>query len=140
MMSPSDTSSSDYERSEDGDNESSSCHGFSSPSPEVQHYEDIEQDPMYAVILHTIRKRQQLHERLTSTREDFQDDDDNVPEGAAAAPHPAIHEDVLHHMPTTPPPQQSATPGASPLHFELRSGAVKQGAPKKRGRGTKRRR
>ena len=142
LMSPSDASSSDTDKSEDGDDESSSSsfHGFS-PSPETpDHYSDIEQDPEYAVILHTIRQRQRLHERLTSTREDFQDQDQDVPEGAAAAPHPPIqNEDVLHHAPATPP-NELATPNLSPIHFELRSGRVKRGAPKKRGRGTRARR
>ena len=142
LMSPSDASSSDTNRSEDGDIESSSssCHGFT-PSPDTpDHYSDIDQDPEYAVILHTIRMRQRLHERLTSTREDFADGDEDIPEGAAAAPHPAIQEeDVLHHAPTTPP-HELATPNLSPIHFELRSGRVKQGAPRKRGRGTRARR
>ena len=53
LMSPSDASSSDAVKSEDGDDEKS-CHGFSSTSPEADHYSDIEQDPMYTVLLHTI--------------------------------------------------------------------------------------
>ena len=143
LMSPSDASSSEDERSQDGDvesNDTSSFHGFSSPSPPTpDRYSDIEQDPMYAVILHTIRQRQELHQqRLSSTREDFADQDEEVPEGAAAAPHPPIQDDVLHHAPATPPPQESATPGISPIHFELRSGRVIQGAPQKKGRGTRR--
>ena len=141
LMSPSDASSSENDKSEDGDNESSSSvHGFSTSPETPDHYSDIEQDPEYAVILHTIRQRERLHERLTSTREDFQDQDNEVPEGAAAAPHPAIHQqDVLQHAPATPP-HEFATPGLSPIHFELRSGRIKQGAPKKRGRGTRSRR
>ena len=60
LMSPSDASSSNTDRSEDGDDESSSFHGFSSPSPPTpDRYSDIEQDPMFTVILHTIRQRQQ---------------------------------------------------------------------------------
>ena len=140
-MSPSDASSSDAEKLEDGDDEQS-CHGFSSTSPEPDHYSDIEQDPMYAVLLHTIQQRQRLHERqlrLSSTREDFHDLEEDIPDRAAAAPHPAIQEDVLHHAQDTPP-HQSATPGTSPLHFSLRSGRIKQGAPQKKGGGTKRRR
>ena len=55
LMSPSDTSSSGTDRSEDGDDEAS-CHGFSSPSPEVDHYTDIEDNPMYNVMLHHIQR------------------------------------------------------------------------------------
>ena len=149
LMSPSDASSSDAGKSNDGDDERS-CYGFSTPSPEVEHYSDIEQDLEYAVILHTIRKRQELHEpqRLSSTREDFLDEDEeaplldqdeDVPEGAAAAPQQGIQEDVLHHAPSTSP-DQFATPGTSPLHFDLRSGRIKQGASKKRGTGIRGRR
>ena len=142
LMSPSDASSSDADKSEDGDDESSSsCHGFTTSNSTPSHYSEIEEDPMYAVLLHTIRKQQRLHElRLASTTDDFQDRDEDVPEGAAAAPHPAIHEDdVLHHAPTSPP-HQSATSADSPLRFSLRSGRVKQGAPQKRGGGTRSRR
>ena len=132
LMSPSDTSSSDADKSEDADDESSSCHGFTTTSPEPDHYSDIEQDPQYAVILHTIRQRQSLHERqqrLSSTRDDFLE----------TAPQPAIqNEDVLHHAQATPP-HQPATPEVSPLRFNLRSGRVK-GAPYKKGGGTRSRR
>ena len=141
LMSPSDISSSDASKSEDGDDERS-CHGFSSTSPEVDHYSDIEQDPMYTVLLDTIRKRQEQHERqrrLSSTRGDFLDRDEDAPDGAADAPQQGIREDVLHHAPNTPP-ATSATPRSSPNHFRLRSGRIKQGAPIKRGRGIRGRR
>ena len=140
LMSPSDASSSDADRSEDADDETSSCHGFTTTSPEPDHYSDIERDPEYAVILHTIRQRQGLYDRqqrLSSTREDFLDQEEDFPDGAV--PQPSIQEDVLHHAPA-PPPQPSASPGSSPLHFNLRSGRTKQGAPQKRGRGTRGRR
>ena len=73
--SPATSTTAPWPELEDGDDERS-CHGFSSTSPEVDHYSDIEQDPMYAVLLHTIQQRQLLHERqlrLSSTREDFHD-------------------------------------------------------------------
>jgi len=78
---------------------------------------------------------------LTSTTDDFQDRDEDVPEGAAAAPHPAIQEEDVLHPALATPPHQSATPEVSPLQFHLRSGrTVKQGAPKKKGGGTRPRR
>ena len=139
LMSPSDVSSSDADRSEDADDETSSCHGFTTTSPEPDHYSDIERDPEYAVILHTIRQRQRLHDRqqrLSSTREDFRDEEEDSPD---AAPQPSIQQDVLHHAPA-PPPQPSASPGSSPLHFNRRSGRTKRGPPPKRGRGNRGRR
>ena len=143
LMSPSDTSSSDAGKSEDGDDEGS-CHGFSSSSPEPNRYSDIEQDPTFAVILHTIQQRQQQHERLqrlSSTREDFLDQEEDDQVGAVPAPHQeAIQPDVLHHAQTTPP-HQSATPEVSPIQFQLRSGrTIQQGAPRKKEGGTRQRR
>ena len=130
LMSPSDESSSDTDKSEEADDEhSSSCHGFSPPSSDPSHFTDIEDDPMYAVLLDTIQRQQQLHEsrRQSST--------------AAPAPHqPIREEDVLHHAPATPP-HQPATPEVSPIQFHLRSGrTIKQGAPKKKRGGTQQRR
>ena len=142
LMSPSDASSSDVDKSEDADDESSSCHGFTTKSPEVEQYSDIEKDPEYAVLLYAIQQRQRLHDRqlrLSSTREDFLDQEEGSPDGAAKAPQQSIQQDVLHHAPATPP-QPSTSPGSSPLHFNLRSGRTKQGAPQKRGRGTRGRR
>ena len=144
LMSPSDVSSSDADKSEDADDESSSCHGFTTTSPEPDHYSDIEQDPEYAVILHTIRQRQELHERrqrLSTTREDFLDQEEDDQVGAVLAPQQdAIQPDVLHHAQTTPP-HQSATPEVSPIQFQLRSGrTIQQGAPRKKEGGTRQRR
>ena len=65
LMSPSDASSSDHGNSEDGDDEQS-MHGFSEPSSSPDHYDNIEDDPMFEVILHHIKTRNRRH---TSTRD-----------------------------------------------------------------------
>ena len=104
---------------------------------------------MYAVILHTIRQRQRRH---SSTRHDLLDDVDATqpllePSDDDPAPQQGILQDVLQHAPSTPP-HPSPTPGpsptqpdqTSPIYYHLRSGRVRQGAPRKRGRGTRGRR
>ena len=144
LMSPSDTSSSNHDGSEDGDDEGP-CHGFASSSNTPDHYDNIEDDPMYAVILHKIRAQNRRH---TSTRDDMLDTDeeplldqnDSESDEPPAPPPKAIQAGVLPDAPTTPP-QQSADPQEdSPLHIEMRSGRIKMGAPKKRGGGTRGRR
>ena len=142
LMSPSDTSSSNQDGSEDGDDEAS-CHGFTSSPDTPDHYDNMEEEPMYAVILHHIQTRARRH---TSTRDDLLDTDEEEPlldsdstEEVPAPPQRASQEGVPPDAPTTPPQQSATSSEDSPLHIEMRSGRIKMGAPKKKGGGTHRR-
>ena len=137
MMSPSDTSSSNHDGSEDGDDEGS-CHGFSSSSATPDHYDNIEDEPMYEVILHHIKQRRQ-----SSTRDDLLDSEEEPllqqePQDELEPPAPqAIQQGMPPIAPSTPPQPSAAIPEDSPLHIQMRSGRIKMGAPKKRGGGTR---
>ena len=132
LMSPSDTSSSNHDGSEDGDDEGS-CHGFASSSNTPDHYDNIEDDPMYAVLLHTIRQQNNLRQcRRSSTRDDLLDTDE-VP----APQH--VQAGVPPDAPAAPP-GPSATPPRSPLPYQLRSGRTHKGTPKKKRGGSRGRR
>ena len=117
-MSPSEPSSSDDEHTADYPDEGP-VHGF---SPETSDSE--EQDP----------GPREGQRRNSSTRFDF------LGEMVQAPPQQAIKPSVPPTASTSPPHQSASTPDNSPLHMEMRSSRVKQGAPKKRGRGTKGRR
>ena len=139
LMSPSDTSSSNQDGSEDGDDEAS-CHGFTSSPDTPDHYDNMEEEPMYAVILHHIQSGGRRH---TSTRDDLLDTDEEPlldsesAEEAQAPPQDANQEGVQPDAPTTPPQQSATSSEDSPLHIQMRSGRIKMGAPKKKGGGTK---
>ena len=140
LMSPSDTSNSDSDHQ--ADNEDSSCHGFSASEPSPPDFANIEDDPQYAAILYTIQQRNR-----SSTTYDMLDRTERQPLLGAQdtgtdedqAPQQPIQQGVPPDAPNTPP-QGFATPSNSPLHFEMRSGRIKQGAPKKRGGGCRGRR
>ena len=136
LMSPSDTSSSNHDGSEDGDDEGS-CHGFDSSSNTPDRYDNIEDDPMYTVLLHTI---QQQNRRRSSTRDDMLDTDEEPLLEDPQAPPQAIPAGVLPNAPATPPHPSANPQEDSPLHIQMRSGRIKMGAPKKRGGGTRGRR
>ena len=125
LMSPSNTSSSNHDGSEDGDDEGS-CHGFASSSNTPDHYDNIEDDPMYAVLLHTIRQQNNLRQcRRSSTRDDLLDtDEEPAPQQVQAG--------VLPIAPAAPP--QSATPVETPpRRYNLRSRNTARGTPQKKG-------
>ena len=131
LMSPSDTSSSEGDEVCMADDEHTT--GFSSSEPSPTSYATIEDDPDYAVILHHIQQRNRIR---SSTRDDMLDQEESQPllleEEEDPAPPQPIQEGVPSNAPAAPP-QPSATPDSSPLHFNMRSGRVKKGAPKKRG-------
>ena len=140
LMSPSDTSSSEGDTDQQADDERTT--GFSSSEPSPTNYASVEDDPDYAIILHHIQQRNRAR---SSTRYNMLDQEDGQPllqeEGQEPAPLPqAIQQGVPPTAPATPPQQSATTPEDSPLHIQMRSGRIKQGAPKKRGRGTKGRR
>ena len=122
LLSPSITSSSEDENTADYDDDTP-LHGFSPEADDTPELVSSEEDGPDTSATG--------YRRNSSTRYDALDDT------ATAPPHP--FQGVPPNAPDAPP-SPSATPSNSPLHFRMRSGLIKQGAPKKKGKGTRGRR